>query len=501
MDRQGLAVEYSKGAAVLLMDLEQVLNNGNSSNIPILVKSINNDQNFYVNSTTGSDFNDGLDPATPFQTIQHAFDVIAGGRFAGNVIINLASGMSYNENIITSKALEAVTDSDYGPSAIIILGDTANPAAIAINGSGSSNTIRHVFSDSVLIIDGVTLTGDGSVSSVCLSVTNADAIIRNVNMSGANFCIAASKSQITIENVASGGNYSSTGTAFSMGDEVRLVIPRGLTVNFGSTFAFAGGTGATLVLGSAQTYNITGNAAIAAFQPSGRCTMNLGVGNKFNISGITAATGGYPFRIMNGGQIIVPINNTFNITACNAGGYVGENSSYIQVGAATYNYLGGTPANWDISDMAYIYSNNNMGATFTNVTSANFKTALDIRYPRVQQAFIPGLLAPALNAFATQNGVQALYTPVYIATQNESIAELRYAARLANGAAANDLYTIYVNGVATAMALNINNANAGSTTANPVALVAGDVVSINVISDPILTGATDICLQMLIEKV
>ena len=482
-------------------DLDQVLTAGNTSNIPILVKSINNNFNYYVNSATGSDFNDGLTAATAFATIQHAFNVIAGGRFAGDVVINLAAG-SYFENIVTSKTLQAATDNDYGPNAIIILGDSANPAAVAINGSGANNTIRHVFTDTVLILDGVTVTGDGSVGSVCVSSTNANVFIRNTNMSGANFCIAMSKNQITIEDTVAGGTYTSTGTAFSVGDEGRLTVVRSLNVNFGATFAFAAGTGATIIMGSGKTYNITGTAAVAAFQASGRATINLGVGNTYNITGITAVGTGYPFRIINGGKLDLPINNVFNITACNAGGYIGQNSTYIQFGTATYNYLGGTPANWDIDDMAYIYSTNNMsGATFTDVSSVNFKTALDYRYPRIVSAYCSGALpGPAFVGFLNQNGTQLLYIPVYVATGNEIISLMAYAARVSNGAGANDLYTVFVNGVATPMVLNVNNATTAFTTANQVALVAGDIVSIGVTSDPVATLAADLMVELTIQK-
>lgn len=58
--------------------------------------SLTGDINYYV-ATTGSDTNNGTSSSTPFQTIQHAIDILPK-HIDGNVNIEVAEG-TYNENV------------------------------------------------------------------------------------------------------------------------------------------------------------------------------------------------------------------------------------------------------------------------------------------------------------------------------------------------------------------------------------------------------------------
>ena len=92
---------------------------------------------FYVNASTGSDFNDGLDDARPLETIQEAVDRLP--RFIATAYtIKLASG-TYEEEV------EFIGITTTGDGSLLVLGDESTPITIPSNviidggDSGGSN--------------------------------------------------------------------------------------------------------------------------------------------------------------------------------------------------------------------------------------------------------------------------------------------------------------------------------------------------------------------------
>lgn len=507
---QGIGFEFSKNASSAGLTLQHVTDNGNTTTNPILRNSSTTGSNIdYFISTTGNDANDGLTALTPFLTINHFLNVVSAGIFDGMVTLNFAAG-TYAQ---ATKSIEikdilgaAATTTGYPSSIIRFLGTGVATTEITFTGNGICVGLR---GPAALIVEQLKITGDGTAGSRAFNCSdNSRLILRTVDISSVAFGAAiGGNTTLSIES----GNYTwaTTSTGISISNSARLTSSAtNFTLTGVATHGFTLTSGAQLTIsGPGATYTITGNNATGgAFQNTNGGFISLGNFCTFNISNFINGATAAAFRIINGvSSTIIGSSSTYNITNCSNPFYISEAGKVISIGTGAtlpvYNYLGGTPAVLQLLDDAATYSEDSFtGAVLQKTQSVYWKSAHDNRYPRVASAFNAGALPALFVGFVTQNAVQALYIPIYVATQAETITELRYAARLANGVAANDLYTVYVNGVATAMILNINNAAAGSTTANPIALVAGDVVSIGVVSDPIATAAADLTVQILIEK-
>lgn len=89
---------------------------------------------FYV-STTGLDTNDGLTPATPFATIQHAMDVAPPGIATG---VQLADGVYHQKsNLIYNKIIS-------------LTGNTANKLAVIIDDVGGAGALLQAQDHAIL---------------------------------------------------------------------------------------------------------------------------------------------------------------------------------------------------------------------------------------------------------------------------------------------------------------------------------------------------------------
>src|SRR6202035_3453527 len=94
--------------------------------------------------------------------------------------------------------------------------------------------------------------------------------------------------------------------------------------------------------------------------------------------------------------------------------------------------------------------------------------------------------------------VQSTYIPLYLVQGNATVSKLQVKSITGNGAAHTDTYTVVKNGVDTTMVVAITNGTTGSTTANPVSLVAGDTIGIKVVADAATTVA-DIYALMIVQ--
>lgn len=108
-----------------------------------------------------------------------------------------------------------------------------------------------------------------------------------------------------------------------------------------------------------------------------------------------------------------------------------------------------------------------------------------------------GALPQGVTVFFQHDQVQGNAFPLFVAIANATVSQFNVLSRVANGAAHTDTYTVFKNGVATTMVLAVTNAASGSTTSNPVSLVAGDWLAIQCVTGA-ATAAEDVLTQLTI---
>jgi hypothetical protein len=136
--------------------------------------------NFYV-SNVGSDSNPGTNPEFPLATINRALAICAVlyDLTGITIVINLANGLY----------LPTTIDGAFVNCAVQIIGNTANPDAVTINGANSDCILAS--NGSNVFVDGITLTATGNeqsyynVGTGIIAVTDASVII------GANMVFGA----------------------------------------------------------------------------------------------------------------------------------------------------------------------------------------------------------------------------------------------------------------------------------------------------------------------
>lgn len=489
--------------------LDQVLNVGNTSDIPILVATPNTNFNYFVNSTTGNDANDGLTAITAFATIQHAFNVIAGGRFPGMVTINLATGMSYNENLVTSAVLTANIDPDDGPLVVLITGDPNNPGAVAINGTGANDTISHHSNNVHLLIDGVTITADGTAGSTCIDVVDSRLSLAGVNLQGAITCLRGENSQIEWgENVVGAGGTvdcqdlpSSSG--ISVFNNSRCLITRDLTVQgFTLRGVFVNFSSAFQIINTGGTFTVTGSVPTRA---SGGITVSQGSQflpgaiTALNISNCDLTPTSAALSASVTGRFLFSTGTTVTITDCGIIASFTFSGSYSEGSVINWVVAGTTSNTVVLFDASFVNSGNGFsGATITKTQNANFQIALDARYTQKPAGSIVGALPLGATVFLTAQNPSATYMPLYVATDTEEIDAL-YVTTVTGNGPVTDTYEIFVNGAATGITVSITNGTIGTAGAIGLNLTALDTVGIRLVSDP-ATAATDCLAQLVIRR-
>lgn len=108
-----------------------------------------------------------------------------------------------------------------------------------------------------------------------------------------------------------------------------------------------------------------------------------------------------------------------------------------------------------------------------------------------------GDLPQGMTLFLGKENSRDSEVPLFIATGNQTISRLDVLSITGNGVGHTDTYAVVLNGVVQSMTVAIANDDAGSTTSNPVSLVAGDRVAIRVVTHA-ATGAKDVIAQLTI---
>ena len=139
---------------------------------------------FYVNGNpgAGSDLNDGLTPATAWATIQHACNY-------------LLANVDFNFQVVTLQIADCATPYSsfnlagipvgcFATSQLLIAGNLANPANVAIRGTVTNIPACLFFNSALATIQGVTLTNTGASGGAftqCItSASNAQVVVKNV---------------------------------------------------------------------------------------------------------------------------------------------------------------------------------------------------------------------------------------------------------------------------------------------------------------------------------
>jgi len=306
----------------------------------------------YVDVVNGNNSNSGTaaGAGSAWQTIAYALSQIPL-LTGGNVIINLADG-TYPEALVMKDLLGPAADGTYGNSIIALVGNSVTPANVVIQSGAIPLTIRDV--DATTIFDGITLDAAGGALAASMT-SHGQVIFRNVSIANTTTGIAiGALTRFTWEDGAAGGTIACTGTGLQFGGASIGLINRALTINGFLTHGIS--TSGTSVVGTASglTHNFNGGVGASdAYQASNSSVISIGSSTVNNIVNCNE-----PYRVINGGRITMGNTCVTNYTDCNSGGRVSEDS-YFQDGTTTgntYNYLGTTPAIWNISANALMFA-------------------------------------------------------------------------------------------------------------------------------------------------
>lgn len=237
---------------------DTIMWNGTSYvNSPIRTKLTNN-LIYYVNSSTGNNTNDGLTPASPFLTIQHAVDVVVNtlDLSGWTVTINVANG-AYNEDV----SLKSVV----GEGTVSIIGNQTTPTSVLVNGgfqcSGSSNANWEV--------RGFQIDATGSSYTASLEANNhATLVISDLELSSApeRHLYSWGNGRIVV-----GGNYVVSGQADVHMDarSQGTIIADNYTITLNNTLtfsdAFVVAENLSLVQATNMTFVVTGTVSGARY--------------------------------------------------------------------------------------------------------------------------------------------------------------------------------------------------------------------------------------------
>ncbi|HZR87903.1 MAG TPA: hypothetical protein VFB02_13925 [Bradyrhizobium sp.] len=234
---------------------------------------------FYVNASTGSDSNTGLDSGHAWQTIQHAINVLATDYDLNGqtVTIQLADG-TYGSFQVWGKFL----GQSQAAAQVIINGNAGAPSNVLI--SSSTTTISARAHAAFRLQNLKVASTDGTGATSCVSSQEA-AIIEI----GTGFVMGANSPNGQHFNVDIGGiidiiaNYQIAGAAGSHywgGNNGNIIVESGLTITITGSPSFSGafawisrGTGLDLRNGSqnftgsmtGQRYFVSSNGVISVY--------------------------------------------------------------------------------------------------------------------------------------------------------------------------------------------------------------------------------------------
>lgn len=262
-----LYIKDSSNSVVAINDWANIANKpvdfgGSGSGRELLTEP----RTYYV-STTGNNANNGLTAGTPFQTIQHAVNVVQNLDLGThNVIIQLADG-SYAENVLLRNTV--------GAGLPIIRGNLTTPGNVSLTAAAGS-TLISVNRGGMWNVQGMSFTG-GAIHLACDGLSSLS--FRDVRFGAASgshivcysgrvqctgsYTITAAASAYHINVTGTAADYMCSGSGFVVTVNSNPVFNTFLNVSTGGTATFFGTTFSGAASG--KRYNVELNAAIQTF--------------------------------------------------------------------------------------------------------------------------------------------------------------------------------------------------------------------------------------------
>lgn len=452
-----------------------------------------NSRYIYVNGGTGDDNTGTGEAGAPYATIQAALDSIASTIYEGAYYIYVAAG-TYVENLTAVPVMNAAANTGYGDSHVHIYGNGADPTQIVIKPPyGINFTSNNQLCRTIL--EGITLEGTAGQSTIGIDASAGRVILRDVilknlltamHIYGEAYVQSLSFSTLTVDtNQGGSGGIVCEENSFTelLGPvEISGVASSYIRVTTGAVFVHryatmdmigAGGSEVGLYVDKEGVVYIAAGWDMDAMQAG----VNVGERGTLYIAGasFTLNDVGEPFNI-----------GEFGVAIAESSGF---------------SYTGSTPLVLYLSPGAFLHSSSILSGLVPNYISSISASyhGYDSRYAERIAGHATGVLPSLVTNYLTQGAPQAGIYQLYIATQNETIEQMNIYMETASGGGKTDTFTVVKNGIDTTMALGMTNANAGSTTANQVSLVAGDRVAIKVAS-ALTTAAANIIAQLKIRK-
>lgn len=450
---------------------------------------VNNSQGFAVNTTAttvtryvdpvgGNNANSGLDALNAWADINYALSqcpLLVTGIYR----IEVAAGTN-NQNILINDAIGKANDTTFGNSVIYIngAGDTATFLTAA-----SGNIVLAQNCSCAVVLDNLSITGN--LTQIGLRAVSSNVFLRDCVIDTCSLGVSSSSSLVTIAGGSNDFEFVDCQNCITAGVSSTVSIQKNTDfVNF-TSFGIQSNSLANVLVSGSVVLNFTGSGAgvVSALQASsGSINIAAGAG-AINISSVTV-----PYRNINDGAIVVGSGRTITLTDCSGGlGLFADDSYFSEAVGNTYVAAGTTPTQYVQNGNSTIWSASSIfdittGWTRLHIPASELKLGADFRYKSYVEGCCPAPLAAGATEFFTKNSTVAFAMPLHIVDQAGTIDEIRVVSIVSNTDI--DVYTVYVNGVATALTATMNNSTTAVGTGS-VLVSTGDYISIEV-----TTGAT-----------
>lgn len=506
----------------------------------IFNNTVDNPLNLYV-ATTGSDtLNDGLTPATPFRTIQHAFDIGGTSLLSGRLTINVADGV-YDENVIVSDLIGAARDVGgagalsplpFGNNVIRLLGNISTPANVTIRGNtsgiGLEGIITHSDSTTTLVIEGFTLDNSGnSANSVGILILRAKVLFDNIDITG-NIQIGIRASRFSVvDTVIDPANNKPGNMTWS-------VTSTGVLADLQSSITLGGIPGlASLTLdgplssGGIQllnnSYCFLANLTLTMTLNSVNSSVGIGLQDRSFMSIIMVGPATLSIIDAGGGlsqggafliqeqsvlnvssQADIVLNNCFDVMTLLTGG------TYIDSSLTDYDITGGTPRSGISINMSETSNFWSQSVTLkaepfdtSDETNLEFRYGIDRRY--IQKAVASSTVSINVNEYIGLNNTSVSELPIYDAGVDSLVTQLSVFHGTASSGGGTDDYEVYrfTSGTwsATGLVLSVaNGLNKSKTTygSNSFPILPDDMLAVRKIGAAATSGL-NVFITIIIE--
>lgn len=449
----------------------------------------------YVDPVGGNNANTGLSAPSAWADINYALSQ-APLLLTGIYRIEVAAG-TLSQNILTTNFIGKANDATYGGSVIYI-----NGAGVGVTNltSVAGANITHNNNNVSLVLDNLTF--QNTAAQTGIRAINSNLFLRDVNFDSCIQALSFSGARVLWDGSGPSTISNNVNNCINTANGSSLIVSKSLTfTNFATIAIAANSYGFVILSGSAYNFTGAGGGAAAAFQPSTGATISIGtVGGAINVTNVIS-----PYKSINGGVIFQGSANTITLTNCTGGwGQVSEDSFFGEVLANTYIAAGTTPTSYVTEGTSYFSSPSSIFDTSTGWTRlynafTTEKFGTDFRYKSYAQGLHVGALPAGATNYFSLNGLVSTIVPLKGIDAIGHIDFFQVISRVGNGAAHTDTYTVFVNGVATALVVAITNGTTGSATSPEILVNAGDYVSVRCVSDA-ATAAQDVYVQVGIRR-